>query len=393
MTEQCKPLELARRYRPQRFGDVCGQKPSVAVLYRMAYRGSVPGALLLYGERGCGKTTLARILAAALNCHAEPGPASEWPCGKCPSCEAVADGTSPDVMEVDAASNGSVEQIRRIRDMVNYGTGGNYRVVLLDEAHGLSDAAFQALLKTLEEPPPSTVFVLLTTKPSAVPAPITSRCSQFSFHPFPPQLIAERLAWICETEGIAAETELLAAIAESARGGMRDAINRLDQVASVGISSAVLWRELTGVSDFAPGLLNAAASGDHPELFRLLDAAQAVNGDAGYLIKEVIRCLRDVLVLSDGAQIPVQGEALAVRRRLAERLGTGRVVAAMQVLWDLQTRVHAEDRSAGLALALVMVSRKLCSAPQAGGVQSAAGGNPASFADLKSMFGSEVAQP
>lgn len=385
MTE---PLQLARKYRPGRFADVAGQRPSVAVLYRMARRGTVPGALLLYGERGCGKTSTARILAKALNCLSEPGTASEWPCGTCASCEAVAEGISPDVTEVDAASNGTVDQVRKLISQANYETGGRYKVIILDEAHQLSGAAFDALLKTLEETPPNVVFILLTTRPGVIPVTIVSRCSQFAFAPLPAAVIAERLGFICKAEGVQAEPALLEAIAASTGGGMRDAINRLDQVASVGITSLDMWRELTGETDFAPALLTAAAAGDHAALFQVLDTALAANGDTTHVVREVIRCLRDLLVLGEGAAITAQGAALEIRRTLAGKLSAARVVAAMQVLWDLQAKVHVEDREAGLTLAVVMVSRRLCAAslPDAATIEPG-GGTKTSLSELRSIFG------
>jgi DNA polymerase III subunit gamma/tau len=375
---------LALKYRPATFGDVAGQRPSLAILYRMAKRGTLPQCLLFFGEHGCGKTSLARIVAAALNCEAGPGAASTWPCGACPSCTAVASGTSPDVEEVDAASNGTVDKIRDIRDRAYYGTADRRRVFIIDEAHGLSDAAWQAMLKVTEEPPEGVYFILLTTKPGDVPDTIHSRFSPYLFTPLPVQVIRDRLVMICDAEGFDAEPALLAAIAESARGAMRDAIVRLDQVASAGISSLDMWRELSGETDFAPVLLEAAAAGDVPAMFESLDGALAVNGDGGRVAREVVRCLRDLLVLSSGGHTDHQGDALERRARLAARLGVSRVTAAMAVLWDLQVKVRAEARNDSLALALVMVSRKLCAGaePVHGARQDAAG-----VSEIKELMG------
>jgi DNA polymerase-3 subunit gamma/tau len=378
-----EPLHL--KYRPRTFADVAGQRPSVAVLYRMCKLGSVPGGMLFYGERGCGKTTMARIVAKALNCEAGPGPAGSWPCGACASCEAVDGDTSPDVEELDAASNGGVEQVRDIRTRAYYGAvGGGRKVYIVDEAHGLSGPAFESLLKVLEEPPPGVVFILVTTQLSAIPRTVRSRCSPFRFDPLPVGVIRDRLAAICQAEGTAAEPALLTAIAEAARGGMRDAVVRLDQVSSVGITSLSMWRELTGETDFAPALLAAAADGDPGAMYAAMDRALATYGDPGQVAREVVFCLRDLLVLSCGADVAAQGEALAARRELAGRLGVPRVQAAMAVLWDLQTRTRVDDRETALTLALSVVARKLGQQPPP---IAASGSQKASFDEIKDALG------
>ncbi len=380
-------MMLTLKYRPRRFWDVAGQRPVAAVLYQMVKRGTVPGALLFSGSRGCGKTSTARILGAALNCAEPPGPAQSWPCGVCPSCLAVATGTSLDVMEVDAASNGGVDQIRSIREIVNYGTGGEYRVVLLDEAQSMSRDAFNSLLKIFEEPPPRTVFVLLTTEPGKILSTVSDRCSPYPFRQIPVGLIRERLSGICAVEGLDTEPELLTAIADQAGGSLRDAIMRLDQVSSVGITSLDMWQELTGETDFAPDLLAMAADGYHEGLFKLLDDVVASTGDYAWVTGQVIRCLRDLLVLSEGGSVAVQGHALTARQDLAARLGPSRIVAAMRVLWDLQVKVRTEDRAAGLSLAAVMVSEKLCPQPAADYPDSSGRQQGAPLDQLRAVLG------
>jgi len=380
-------LDLARKYRPRQFGDMLGQSPSVALLFLMAKRGTVPGALLFYGESGCGKTTMARILGAALHCEAGPGPAKAWPCGACEDCLAVADSRHPYVHEVDAASNGTVDKVREIRARAGYGTGGEYLLFILDEAHGTSGPGIDALLKTLEEPEERVIFVLVTTQPGRLPVTAVNRCSPYPFRPLEPDVILRRLVMVRQAEGIDAEDELLAAIAESARGRMRDALMKLDQMASAGIGSAESWRELTGETDFAPGLLEAAADGDHPAMYAALRAALSAYGDAAYVTAEIVRCLADVDVLSQGGAISARGLALAARQGLADRLGAARAVAAMEELWRLQTRVRVEDRAAGLTLALAMVSRRLCQLPPGSGPMLPGGGQQASIEQLADVLG------
>jgi DNA polymerase III subunit gamma/tau len=380
-----EPLHL--RYRPARFGDVAGQKPSVALLYLMCKRGTVPGGLLFYGKHGSGKTTMARIVAKALNCEAEPGKAAEWPCGTCASCTAVDSDNSPDVEEIDAAGNGTVAEVEAIRQRAYYGpVGGRFRVFILDEAHGLSGPAFEHLLKLLEEPPPGVVFILVTTQFDSVPKTVRSRCSPFRFDPLTVPLIRDRLAHICQAEGFAVEPALLTAVAEASGGALRDAVVRLDQVASVGISSLEMWRELTGETDFAPALLSAAADGNHAAMYASMARALASYGDSGHVTRELVNCLAELLVLSCGGEVTAQGEALAARRDLVSRLGAARVQAAMAVLWDLHARVRVDDRETALKLALAMVARKLAPREQAAPI-APAGGERASVDFMRETLG------
>jgi DNA polymerase-3 subunit gamma/tau len=360
----------------------------VALLYLMCKRGTVPGGMLFYGKYGSGKTTMARIVAKALNCEAPPGSAASWPCGTCASCAAVDNDTSPDVEELDAAGNGKVAEIRAIRERAYYGAvGGKYKVYIIDEAHGLSGAAFESILKILEEPPPGVVFILVTTQFESVPKTVRSRCSPFRFDPLTVPVIRDRLVHICQAEGFAIEPALLTAIAEASGGALRDAVVRLGQVAGVGIGSLEMWRELTGETDFAPALLTAAADGNYAAMYASMASALASYGDAGHVAREVVNCLAELLVLSCGGEVSSQGEALAARRELVTRLGAPRVQAAMSVLWDLHARVRVDDRETALKLALAKLAQKLAPREQAAPIV-AAGGERASAEFMREALGS-----
>lgn len=358
-------MTFALEYRPRTFDQLMGQTPVAAVLYQMARRRTVPPALLFTGERGCGKTSGARILGAALNCAEEPGPAPVWPCGTCPSCKAVANGTSLDVREIDAASNGTVDMIRGVREQALYGTSGERLLFILDEAHSLSAAASNALLKTLEEPLSNISFLLLTTEAARIMPTVASRCMQFVFTRIDKDVIAKRLAFICEDRELAMEAALVEALAEHADGAMRNGVMALEQAASAGITTLASWRRLLGKHDFAPDLITAAAAGDYQALYAQLETAVTVAGDYGWVADQLTECLRDVLVLSSGGIVKAAGDRLEARRKVADGLPPARVIEGMRVMWDLQTRVRAQDMRYGLAMACAMLSDALRPAQQA----------------------------
>src|SRR4051794_15304003 len=219
---------LYRRHRPRSFDDVVGQEPVVRTLRNAVERGSVHHAYLFVGSRGTGKTSMAKILAACLNC--ERGPTIE-PCGKCESCLSIASASSLDVIEMDAASNNSVDDIRELRASVSYApVSGRTKVYILDEAHMLSTAAWNAFLKTLEEPPPNTVFVLATTEAQKVPATVVDRCHRFDFHRPTVEQIASVVRRAADAERIVVPPEAVSAIARSATGSFRDALGTLEQL-------------------------------------------------------------------------------------------------------------------------------------------------------------------
>src|SRR4051812_5030405 len=222
---------LARKFRPTAFDDVVGQSHVTRTIRNAIRLGRIHHAFLFTGTRGCGKTSTARILARALNCS---NPTKLFdPCNECESCKEIAAGSSLDVLEIDGASNNGVDAIRELRDNVRFMPNkGKYKIYIVDEVHMLSNAAFNALLKTLEEPPAHVVFIFATTEPHELPTTILSRCQRFDFKRIPPKQISERLASIAKSESIEISKVGLAEISRAAEGSMRDAQSLFDQVIS-----------------------------------------------------------------------------------------------------------------------------------------------------------------
>ncbi|MDH5202532.1 MAG: DNA polymerase III subunit gamma/tau [Nitrospirota bacterium] len=292
-------LVLARKWRPQGFDDLIGQEPIIRILKNSIDQGKVAHAYLFSGPRGVGKTSTARILAKALNC--KDGPTST-PCGSCIFCTSITDGSSVDVMEIDGASNNSVNDIRDLRERVKYvPSGGRYKVYIIDESHMLSDAAFNALLKTLEEPPPHVIFVLATTAPKKIPSTVLSRCQHLPFRRIPSQKIKERLKKISDAEGIAISGHAIEMIARAADGSLRDSLTILDQISS--FSSDIKEsdvKDLLGIADF--GLLSQISisliEGDREEILKIIVELVERGTDIKSFTKELVQFFRDLLVVS-----------------------------------------------------------------------------------------------
>src|SRR3954454_5483313 len=218
---------IARKYRPAQFSELISQEHVRTTLGNAITQGRIAHGYILSGQRGTGKTTVARIIARCLNCV--NGPTAE-PCGICSSCREIAAGSSVDVIEIDAASNRGINEMRELRENVRYRPARDrYKVFIVDEAHQITPEAFNALLKTLEEPPEWVVFVLCTTESHKIPVTIASRCQQFSFRSVDFDELIRRMRWICEQEGIEADDEALGIIAQAGEGSVRDSLSALDQ--------------------------------------------------------------------------------------------------------------------------------------------------------------------
>lgn len=290
---------LARKWRPQVFDDVVGQGHITRTLQNAIAADRLAHAFLFSGPRGVGKTTTARILAKALNCVNGPTPT---PCGACDSCRETTAGTSVDVVEIDGASNRGIEHIRELREAVKYApVGGKYKVFVIDEVHMLTNEAFNALLKTLEEPPPHVLFIFATTEPQKIPATIHSRCQRYGFKRVPLNEIIERLKKIALAEGITITDQGIAMIARAAEGSMRDSQSLLDQAVSYSgmrISDEELQATLGSVAQasllqFGSGLLSHDASGLLKQVDDLLEQGQ----DMRQYLSGVVEHIRNLMVV------------------------------------------------------------------------------------------------
>ena len=288
---------LYRKYRPQTFDDVCGQEHITSVLKYETASGKTSHAYLFCGSRGTGKTTCAKILAKAINCE---NPVNGNPCGVCSSCRDIDAGAATDVLEMDAASNNGVDYIREIRDEVVFTPAMlKKRVYIIDEVHMLSTSAFNALLKTLEEPPEHVVFILATTELHKLPATIISRCQRFDFRRISLPVIADRLAHIAENEGITLEDDAALMIGKQAQGGMRDAIS-LFELCSGGGSAVTTDRvaSILGLSGYEQmhDTVMSIAKGDMASLFATVADVVASSKDITVFLSELISFYRDMLV-------------------------------------------------------------------------------------------------
>lgn len=305
---------FARKYRPQSFAEVVGQDHITRTLQNAVSSNRLAQAYLFVGPRGIGKTSTARILAKALNCV--EGPTAQ-PCGKCDACREIAEGRSLDVIEIDGASNNGVDNIRDLRDNAAYAPAcGKFKIYLIDEVHMLTQGAFNALLKTLEEPPAHVKFIFATTEAQKVPATITSRCQRFDLRRIPADLIKKHLLYIAENEGIVLDDEAAAAIARGAEGGLRDAESMLDQMVAF-CGGRIALEDVMDVFGFTSheiviSLADSLFAGDASKALSLVAAQSELGKDISRLTAELVLHLRDLLVVgATGGGGPVsQGKLL-----------------------------------------------------------------------------------
>ncbi|PYK18660.1 MAG: DNA polymerase III subunit gamma/tau, partial [Verrucomicrobia bacterium] len=346
---------FARKYRPQTFDDLVGQTHVSHTLKNAVAQNRLAHAYLFVGPRGVGKTSTARILAKSLNCVKGP---TITPCGVCDNCREIAGGNSLDVIEIDGASNNSVEDVRQLRENVRYAPAkGRYKIYLIDEVHMLSAAAFNALLKTLEEPPEHVKFIFATTEPQKVLPTIISRCQRFDLHRIPANLIAEHLQVIAKKEKITLEPAAAHSIARGAEGGLRDAESMLDQlvafcgekIAESDVLNVFGFTSEQTVSDLTQRILR----GETPEAINLLHEQCEAGKDMMRLMADLIAYVRDLLVFKAKPDALNQDVDPQFQRSLAthaEQISTDRLLelidqfaaAEARMKWAPNKKLHFE---------------------------------------------------
>ncbi len=372
---------LARKWRPKSFADMVGQQHVVRALSNALDRDQLHHAYLFTGTRGVGKTTLARILSKALNC--EQG-VSSTPCGVCFACREIDAGRFVDLLEVDAASRTKVDQTRELLDNVPYAPAcGRFKVYLIDEVHMFSNNSFNALLKTLEEPPPHVKFLLATTDPQKVPMTVLSRCLQFNLRRLLPEEIRERLRFVLETEGLPFDPAALALLARAADGSMRDGLSLLDQAIAYGAGrvaeSEVRTMLGTVGADLTFNLVEALADADGARLLIEVERASAFTPDFGELLRELIGLLHRLALFQQVPQTLAADDPERARlAALAGRIGAADLQLYYQVALTGQADLAlAPDPRAGLEMVLL---RALAFRPEEG---AAGAGRPAAAGALR----------
>src|SRR5436190_447293 len=311
---------IARKYRPQSFDDVVNQEHVKTTLENAITRNRIAHGYIFSGQRGTGKTTVARILARCLNCI--QGPTTK-PCGVCSSCTEIASGGTVDVIEIDAASNRGIDNMRELRENVRYQPARDrYKIFIVDEAHQITTEAFNALLKTIEEPPPWAVFVLCTTEAHKIPATIASRCQHFSFRSVDFDDLIARISWICGQEGIEADSEALAVLAAAGEGSVRDSLSALDQaIACCGVKlDAAEVRALLGAFSIESleKISKALLESDSRRMLEVVDELERNGQNLQHFSRELARYFRNLLVARiGGADTRLVAASAAQRERLA----------------------------------------------------------------------------
>ncbi len=336
---------IARKWRPFTFDEVIGQEHVTRTLKNAIQSGRVAHAYLFCGPRGVGKTTVARVLAKSLNCAEGP---TVKPCGECPVCREIAQGTSMDVIEIDGASNRGIDEIRNLRESVRYApVGGKRKVYIIDEVHMLTQEAFNALLKTIEEPPTHVVFMFATTQPLKVPQTIVSRCQRFDFRRIPADLIAARLEQICETEGYKCDAGALGVISQRADGSMRDGQSMLEQILAFSGGSATEEdiRPIMGLrgSETVSRIAGAVIRGDEADVLKLTGEAFDGGIDPLDLVGALTEWIRYLMVFSiDPETRELQGLTDDTRKTIAgqaDNMDTQYLLTLLSMIADAEDRI------------------------------------------------------
>lgn len=330
-------MNLALKYRPKQFSDVVGQKAACAILNAMIAKDRLSQVLLFTGPSGVGKTSMARIIAAQLNSE---------------GAEDVHAGTHPCVREIDGASNGSVDAIRSLKRSLQYAFVGN-QVVIIDEVHSISGPAFDALKEMLEFPPANVTFILCTTEVHEIEPAIRHRCDRYNFKRASIEDLVARIWWVAAKENIALSNELVDLIAQRSEGSYREALMLLEQIWLADIKSVEEYNELQGEVDFGPGLIRSALDGPVSALNQLESVLRYTSSEE--IVDRTVETLKDIMVLKGGISLAYSGDALASRLELASKIGTDKILKAMRIVWDLQTKLNAGDPVRGLELAYSLI--------------------------------------
>ncbi|MGO9127943.1 MAG: DNA polymerase III subunit gamma/tau [Terriglobales bacterium] len=337
---------LARKYRPQKFSEVIGQDHVTRTLMNALEQGRTAHGYIFSGHRGIGKTTVARILAMALNCRSSDKPVTE-PCGVCESCTEIRAGNSVDVIEIDAATNRGIDEIRELREAARYRPARDrFKIYILDEAHQITDAAFNALLKTLEEPPAHVVFMLATTQPEDIPQTIRSRCQHFSFRAVRFEEILGQLKDLAGREKIEADEDALALLAEAGDGSMRDALSILDQAiaSSGGRLTAEAVRQMVGTAPAGvlEEVMQAVARSASDEVLKLVDRLISDGHSPTHFARQMVRFLRNTLVAKiaggESSLLQISSDERQRVARVAELFSEEDLARHLQIM----LRTHAE---------------------------------------------------
>lgn len=343
---------LYRKFRPQEFEDVKGQEHIVTTLKNQIKADRIGHAYLFCGTRGTGKTTVAKIFAKAVNCE---HPVDGSPCGKCPACQGIAAGTSMNVIEIDAASNNGVDNIRQIREEVSYRpTEGKYKVYIIDEVHMLSAGAFNALLKTLEEPPAYVIFILATTEAHKIPITILSRCQRYDFHRISIDTITDRLAELMRTEQVDVEERALRYVAKAGDGSMRDALSLLDQCIAFHLGEKLTYENVLEVlgavdTEVFSALLRQVLAKDVTGAILTVDQLVDQGRELGQMVNDFTWYMRSLLLIQSADDmedvLDMSAEHLAALKEEAQMVEPETLIRYIRIFRNCPARSGMRRRS------------------------------------------------